>query len=78
LAIYMGTAFPEWHGDLFVGALVDQEVRRIDMELGKVVGEETVFAEIGERIRDVRSGPGGLLYILTDSKSGRLLRVVPD
>jgi len=78
LAIYMGTAFPEWHGDLFVGALVDQEVRRIDMELGKVVGEETVFAEVGERIRDVRSGPGGFLYILTDSKSGRLLRVVPD
>ena len=78
LAIYKGTAFPDWHGDLFVGALVDQEVRRIDMDLGKVVGEESVFAEVGARIRDVQSGPDGYLYILTDSESGKLLRVVPD
>ena len=78
MTIYKGTAFPDWHGDLFVGALVDQEVRRIDMDLGKVVGEESVFAEVGARIRDVRSGPDGYLYILTDSESGKLLRVVPD
>ena len=78
LAIYEGTAFPDWHGDLFVGALLDQEVRRIDIESGKVVSEEAVFAEIGERIRDVRSGPDGYLYILTDSVSGKLLRIVPD
>jgi len=78
LAIYEGTAFPDWHGDLFVGALLDQEVRRIDIESGKVVSEEPVFEEIGERIRDVRSGPDGYLYILTDSIAGKLLRVVPD
>ena len=78
LAIYKGAAFPEWHGDLFVGALVDQDVRHIDMEMGKVVGEESVFAEVGARIRDVRCGPDGYLYILTDSESGKLLRVVPD
>ena len=78
LAIYEGTAFPDWQGDLFVGALLDQEVRRIGIESGKVVSEEAVFSEIGERIRDVRSGPDGYLYILTDSVAGKLLRIVPD
>ncbi|MBT5702176.1 MAG: PQQ-dependent sugar dehydrogenase [Gammaproteobacteria bacterium] len=78
LAIYEGTAFPDWQGDLFVGALLDQEVRRIGIESGKVVSEEVVFSEIGERIRDVRSGPDGYLYILTDSVAGKLLRIVPD
>lgn len=78
LAVYNGAAFPAWHGDLFVGALVDQEVRRIDLERGKVVGEEPVFSEIGERIRDIRSGPDGFLYILTDSDRGKILRIVPD
>ena len=78
LAIYKGAAFPDWYGDLFVGALVDQEVRRIDLKAGKVVGEESIFTEVGARIRDVRAGPDGYLYILTDSESGKLLRVVPD
>tara|TARA_B100000795_G_scaffold254729_1_gene225851 strand:+ start:1057 stop:2142 length:1086 start_codon:yes stop_codon:yes gene_type:complete len=78
LAYYEGAVFPDWYGDLFVGALVDQDVRRIDLEAGKVVGEESLFAEVGARIRDVRAGPDGYLYILTDSESGKLLRVVPD
>ena len=78
LAYYEGAVFPDWYGDLFVWALVDQDVRRIDLEAGKVVGEESLFAEVGARIRDVRAGPDGYLYILTDSESGKLLRVVPD
>jgi glucose/arabinose dehydrogenase len=78
LAIYKGAAFPDWYGDLFVGALVDQEVRRINLESGKVAGEESIFTEVGARIRDVRAGPDGYLYILTDSESGKIFRVVPD
>lgn len=78
LAIYSGDAFPDWQGDLFVGALVDHEVRKLEMESGKVVGEEPIFTEIGERIRDIRCSPDGFLYILTDSDSGKVLRVVPD
>lgn len=77
LAIYYGEAFPEWHGDLFVGALVDKEVRRIELENGKVVGEYPEFSEIGERIRDVRQGLDGFLYILTDSDNGSVIRIVP-
>jgi len=77
LAWYGGHAFPQWHGDLFLGALVNREVRRLDMEDGKVIAEESLFAELGERIRDVRSGPDGYLYLLTDSKHGKLIRVIP-
>jgi len=78
LAIYDGAAFPHWQGDLFVGALVDQEVRHIKLEAGKVVSEEPIFTEIAARIRDIRVGPDGFLYILTDSDNGKLLRVVPN
>jgi len=77
LAWYGGQVFPQWQGDLFVGALVDKEVRRLDIENGKVIAEEKLFSKLGERIRDVRSGPDGYLYILTDSEDGKLIRVVP-
>ena len=75
MAFYDGDVFPEWRGDLFVGALVDQEVRRLDLEDGKVMAEEAMFSELGARIRDVRSGPDGLLYLLTDSDQGKIVRV---
>ena len=78
LAIYNGAAFPQWQGDLFVGALVDEEVRQIKIENGKAVAETSVFTEIAARIRDIRVGPDGYLYILTDSDNGKVLRVVPD
>ncbi|MFT7043046.1 MAG: glucose/arabinose dehydrogenase [Candidatus Azotimanducaceae bacterium] len=77
LAFYDGDAFPEWQGDLFVGALVNNDVRRLDMVDGKVNAEEILFSEIDERIRDIRMGPDGFLYILTDSAAGKIIRVVP-
>jgi len=77
LAIYRGDRFPAWRGDLFVGALVDREVRRLDLEDGAIVGESALFGELDERIRDVRSAPDGFLYLLTDSADGRLIRVRP-
>jgi len=77
LAVYQGDAFPEWRGSLFVGALVDREVRRLTLENGAVTGEEPLFAELGERIRNVRVGPDDRLYLLTDSEQGRVIRVEP-
>jgi glucose/arabinose dehydrogenase len=74
LTIYEAELFPGWKGDLFVGALVDQEVRRLDLSAGEVIAEENMFSEISARIRDVRTGPGGALYILTPDK---ILRVLP-
>jgi len=77
-ALYQGDAFPAWRGDFFVGALVDQEVRRVDMDNGKVVAEESLFSELEARIREVRVGPDGFIYLLTDSDSGKLVRVKPE
>jgi len=77
LAIYHGEQFPQWVGSLFVGALVDREVRRLTLSDGAVVAEEALFAELGERIRNVRVSPDGYLYLLTDSPAGQIVRVEP-
>ena len=75
LTIYEADLFPEWKGDLFVGALVDREVRHLDLVNGEVVAEEALFSELDARIRDVRVGPEGALYILLPDK---IVRVLPD
>lgn len=77
LAIYRGTAFSDWQGDLLAGGLVEKSLRRIDLEDGKVIGQEVMLREVDERIRDVRVGPDGLIYVLTDSAEGKLLRLSP-
>jgi len=78
LAQYRGALFPEWQDDLFAATLAERSVRRIRLQDGKLAGEEVLFEELEERIRDVRGGPDGALYLLTDSADGRLLRVVPS
>ena len=76
LAFYSGERLPGWQGDLFSGALKFGQVRRIDLDGERVAGEEKLT--IGARVRDVRQGPDGFLYVLTDEANGRLLRIVPD
>lgn len=78
LTLYRGALFPDWQGDLFAATLAERSVRRIRVRDGMLAGEEVLFEELGERIRDVRSGPDGALYLLTDNAEGRLLRVVPS
>ena len=75
MAFYQGELFPEWKGDLLIGALRGQKLVRLDVEDGKIVGEEAMLTDFGERIRDVRVGPDGALYLLTDNPQGRVLRV---
>jgi glucose/arabinose dehydrogenase len=77
LAIYTADRYPGWQGSLFVGALVDKEVRRLTLENRKITGEEALFSEIGERIRNVKVGPDQLLYLVTDTAAGRIIRVEP-
>lgn len=77
MAFYDGNAFPEWRGDLFVGALAGRHLRRLEMEGDRVVGQESLLEGMGARIRDVRDGPDGYVYLLTDSARGQLLRLVP-
>lgn len=75
LVYYSGDMFPEWKGNLLVGALVDQEIRMLTLEDGKVSSESTLLAEIGERVRDIRQGPNGELYVITDGEQGKVIRV---
>jgi len=77
MAWYGGDRFPECRGDLFVGALVDKEFRRREIDNGAPTDEETLFGELGERIRDVRDLGDGFLYLLTHSEERRLIRVRP-
>lgn len=76
LAFYTGKAFPQWNGSLFSGSLAGQDVRRVQLDAnGKVTAQELL--PIGKRVRDVRQGPDGQLYVLTDEAKGSLLRIVP-
>ncbi|HLL10975.1 MAG TPA: PQQ-dependent sugar dehydrogenase [Rubrivivax sp.] len=75
LIFYSGKRFPEWRGQLFMGALAGQALWRIELKGDVVAGREALLTELGERIRDVRQSPDGELYVLTDSRNGRVVRV---
>jgi glucose/arabinose dehydrogenase len=84
LTFYTGDRFPEWKGNLFVGALVVGRIRGtghiqriVFNEQGEELRRESLLTELRQRIRDVREGPDGLLYVLTDENQGALLRIEP-
>jgi aldose sugar dehydrogenase len=77
LAIYDGEAFPEWQGDLFVGGLALTQVERIRLDGHQVVGIEILLSDLEHRIRDIRNGPDGYLYILVDAPDAPMLRLEP-
>lgn len=77
LAWYTGQAFPAWRGSLFSGGLATEDIRRVAFDAqGRVAKQERL--DIGKRVRDVRQGPDGQLYVLTDESKGSLLRIVPQ
>jgi glucose/arabinose dehydrogenase len=76
MAFYEGDKIPAWKGDLFVGALALTHLRRIRLNGDRVAEQEVLLDDLGERIRDVRSGPDGFLYLVTDHpRNGRVLRL---
>lgn len=78
LAMYRGDKFPAWKGDLFVGALAFEHLRRVHLdERGNVVNQEELLNDLHWRIRDVRAAPDGYLYVCTDEDDGRVLRLEP-
>jgi glucose/arabinose dehydrogenase len=77
MAFYDGDRFPRWKGDLFVGALRDRMLVRVKLDGEKVVKEERMLVGTLGRIRDVRAGPDGLIYLLTDASDGSLVRLEP-
>lgn len=76
LAFYDGDAFPDWRGQLFAGGLITQDVRRLALSADGAVIDQGAL-RIAQRVRDVRQGPDGFLYVLTDQRAGSLLRLVP-
>jgi glucose/arabinose dehydrogenase len=76
MTFYTGQAYPDWKGSILIGSLRPGLLVRLTVEGGRVAREERYLGDLGERIRDVRQGPDGLLYLLTDSRDGRILRVM--
>lgn len=76
MTFYTGELFPEWQGDVLLGALVAQAVVRLSLDGEEVTNEERI--DIGARVRDVRQGPDGAVYIVTDESDGRILRLSPE
>lgn len=78
LAFYTAELFPDWKGNAFVGGLNGSQLARLVLKDGAVVMEEKLLQDLDERIRDVRSGPDGALWVLTDdAKDGKILRLTP-
>jgi glucose/arabinose dehydrogenase len=80
MAFYTGTLFPAWKGNLFIGGHETRDLVRLTVDGDKITGEERLLTDLQparERIRDVRQGPDGALYLLTDSATARILKLVP-
>jgi glucose/arabinose dehydrogenase len=75
MVFYQGNLFPAWKNSLFVGSLRGKMLDRLEMRGGKVVGEEELLADQGDRVRDVRVGPDGAVYVATDE--GKLMKLTP-
>jgi glucose/arabinose dehydrogenase len=77
MTFYTAALFPKWTGSLFTGALAGRMLVRLSLSGNTVTGEERLLQNLNERIRDVRQGPDGALWLLTDNSEGRILRVSP-
>jgi aldose sugar dehydrogenase len=77
MVFYTGSLFPAWKGNLFIGGHQTRDLVRLVMEGDRVTGEERLLTDLKERLRDVRQGPDDALYVVTDSASGRVLKLLP-
>ena len=78
LLLYTGDLFPDWKGNFLVGALKYMQVQRLVMKDGKVAAHEVLADDIGERVRDLKQGPDGAVYLVTDDADGRIVRMSPQ
>lgn len=77
MTLYRGELFPAWRDSLMISTLAARNVRKVELDGTEVMAQETLFEELGARFRDVRTGPDGALYLLTDAPNGKVLKVVP-
>jgi glucose/arabinose dehydrogenase len=78
MQFYTGSAFPEWRGNIFIGGLASQRLVRLVIKDNRVTGEEHLLTDRGKRVRDVKQGPDGALYVVTDEAKGELWRIAPS
>jgi glucose/arabinose dehydrogenase len=78
MLFYTGDRYPGWTGSLLIGSLTPGALVRLELQGERVVREVRYLGELRERIRDVVQGPDGYVYLLTDSRDGRVLRVIPE
>ncbi|MEC5398848.1 PQQ-dependent sugar dehydrogenase [Uliginosibacterium sp. H1] len=77
MAFVTSPLFPQWKGNMLVGALAGQHLMRVTLDGNKVTGQEKLLADLDARIRDVRQGPDGAVWVLTDASDGKLIRITP-
>ncbi len=77
MTFYSGSLIPEWDGNLFVAGHNGEHIARLVLDGNRVVGEERLLLDQRQRMRDVRQGPDGALWALTDDRDGRLVRIAP-
>lgn len=77
ITFYDGKLIPEWKNNLFVAALAGQHVARLVLDGDKVIAEERLLLDQHQRMRDVKEGPDGALWVITDDQDGRLIRIAP-
>lgn len=77
MTVYTGDAFPDWRGDLFIGSLSRVKLLRLEVDGENVMAQHSLLDDLGHRIRDVRQGPDGFLYVLVDADQGQVLRLEP-
>ena len=75
MVFYTGDQYPEWTGDLLVSALAGSKIQRVDLEKGRVKGEEALFEDFGERFRQIAQSPDGYLYVLVDGLEASIYRI---
>jgi glucose/arabinose dehydrogenase len=73
--VYDGAMFPGWRGNLLVAALKDKHIARLVVEGGRIVGEERLLTDLGERVRDVAVAADGAVWVVTDETNGKLVRL---
>jgi glucose/arabinose dehydrogenase len=77
MTVYDGAMFPAWRGNLLVAGLKEKHIARLVLEGNRVVGEERLLTDLGERVRDVAVGPDGAVWAITDEENGKLVRLTP-
>jgi len=75
MTLYQGAMFPGWNGNLLVAGLKDKQIARLVLENNRVVGEERLLTDLGERVRDVAVGSDGAVWAITDEQNGKLVRL---